>query len=125
MTELVLLALTGAALIAAALLLRKSVLGRRRISPRAAVAMVGAVVALGIVYGYTAVFPARQQLGAPPNGGLMLGPGMLPPGEYPAGSLKIGDPAPPLLAQGWLNGPPPRPGEKQPKLILADLWASW
>jgi|SRR5215831_4283942 len=52
------------------------------------------------------------------------GPGSLPSGNYPAGSLAVGDAAPPIQAQGWLNGPYPTLGT-EPKLTVVDICALW
>jgi len=54
-----------------------------------------------------------------------LNPRQKPPGKYPVGPLVAGDNAPPLEAQGWLNGPCPALGADGPKLIVVDLWALW
>jgi hypothetical protein len=49
----------------------------------------------------------------------------LPPGTYHAAPLAPGEAAPPFEATGWLNGPPPAPGEGGPRLVVVDLWSDW
>src|SRR4051794_24658779 len=36
-----------------------------------------------------------------------------------------GAPLPPIQAVGWLNGPAPKPGEFDGKVLVVDAWASW
>jgi hypothetical protein len=39
--------------------------------------------------------------------------------------LAKGDRMPELKAQGWLNGPPARPGEEGANVLVLDFWAHW
>jgi thiol-disulfide isomerase/thioredoxin len=39
--------------------------------------------------------------------------------------LKAGDTLPPLVAKGWINGPPPAIGANGQKLLVVDVWAHW
>lgn len=43
----------------------------------------------------------------------------------PTPQLKVGDLIPPLVAKGWINGPPPAVGAPGQKLLLIDAWAHW
>jgi thiol-disulfide isomerase/thioredoxin len=40
-------------------------------------------------------------------------------------TLKVGDTLPPLIAKGWVNGPPPVLGAAGQKLLVVDVWAHW
>lgn len=50
-------------------------------------------------------------------------PPYLPPPATPP--LKVGDPLPPLVVEGWVNGPPPAPGAAGVKLLVVDVWGVW
>lgn len=39
--------------------------------------------------------------------------------------LKVGDLLPPLDAEGWVNGEPPRAGAPGARLVVVDAWAPW
>lgn len=39
--------------------------------------------------------------------------------------LGVGAALPPLRAAGWLNGPPPAPGQAGVRLLVVDVWALW
>jgi thiol-disulfide isomerase/thioredoxin len=39
--------------------------------------------------------------------------------------LKPGDALPPLVAAGWVNGPPPAVGAPGQALLVVDVWALW
>ena len=39
--------------------------------------------------------------------------------------LAVGQQAPPIEAQGWLNGQAPAPGSLAGKVIFVEAWASW
>lgn len=41
------------------------------------------------------------------------------------GGRAVGTPLPPLRAAGWLNGPAPKPGEFDGKVLVVDVWATW
>src|SRR5262245_45554913 len=43
----------------------------------------------------------------------------------PSRPLGKGDVFPPLVAEGWVNGPPPSPGAPNMRLLVVDLWADW
>lgn len=43
----------------------------------------------------------------------------------PTPQLKVGDVLPPLVARGWINGPPPAVGAPGQKLLVVDVWAHW
>jgi hypothetical protein len=47
---------------------------------------------------------------------------LLPAGGYPDRPLAVGTPVPPLVAQGWANGPPP-PRAGQVRLVVLDIWS--
>jgi thiol-disulfide isomerase/thioredoxin len=49
----------------------------------------------------------------------------LPPGNYPNEVLAIGEKAPSLEAEKWLNGSPPKFGDPETALFVIDIWASW
>ncbi len=36
-----------------------------------------------------------------------------------------GEPAPEMLAQGWLNGTPPNASDLAGKVVVVDVWAHW
>ena len=40
-------------------------------------------------------------------------------------ALKVGDPLPPLRAEGWVNGPPPAPNSPGVRLLVVDAWGEW
>jgi hypothetical protein len=110
--------LGGAALAVAAVSLRRVSLAQLRVPPWAALGLAAAALGLGIgsvVLLDPALFPPRRvefsERPAPPA--LLVQ--VLPPGAE----------APPLEATGWLNGPPPGPGGKRPRLIVLDIWAHW
>jgi thiol-disulfide isomerase/thioredoxin len=63
--------------------------------------LVGAVLALAVLWGL--LTSHRQQENDP----------------------EIGTPLPPIIAVGWLNGPAPKPGEFDGKVLVIDAWASW
>lgn len=39
--------------------------------------------------------------------------------------LKVGDTAPPIKADGWVNGNPLENGDLEGKVIVVDAWATW
>ncbi len=41
--------------------------------------------------------------------------------EYPS----AGDPMPPIVAEGWINGEGPTPEELAGHVVVLDVWASW
>ena len=117
MTAWVALIGSAAVLLTAALALRRSAIGQRGLSNRAAWSTLAASAGAAVVLGIIAILPPprRQSVAPVPT---------LPPGDYPVGALEIGMPAPPFEAEGWLNGSPPAPGAGG-KVIVADLWALW
>lgn len=48
-----------------------------------------------------------------------------PGNGLPAAGLPVGSPLPRIKAAGWLNGPAPRLGELNGKVLVIDAWASW
>jgi hypothetical protein len=113
--------LGGAALGVAAVALRRSSLARLRVPPRAALALTGAAVGLGV----GCVFLLDPALTPVHRGGPSEGPRPQGPPGSRAKALAPGSEAPPLKAAGWLNGPPPRPASGGPRLIVLDIWAHW
>lgn len=60
--------------------------------------------------------------------GLLLCGCNMPAADGPAGdgaASNVGQPAPPLVADGWLNGPGPNESELQGKVVVVDAWAYW
>ena len=52
----------------------------------------------------------------------------MPSADGPAGGNQpsnVGKPAPPLVAETWLNGPGPSVSELQGKVVVVDAWAYW
>lgn len=45
-------------------------------------------------------------------------------GSLEAG-LDPGDPAPAIVARGWLNGDEPAPDAFEGKVVVVEAWASW
>lgn len=45
-------------------------------------------------------------------------------GPLPAG-LEVSEPAPALVAEGWINGPAPTEETLEGKVVLVEAWASW
>lgn len=43
----------------------------------------------------------------------------------PMGGLTPGETAPPIEAEGWLNGEPPSAAELAGKVVVVDAWAHW
>lgn len=41
------------------------------------------------------------------------------------GAMLIHQPAPPIKAAGWINGPGPTPESLSGKVVVLDAWASW
>jgi thiol-disulfide isomerase/thioredoxin len=39
--------------------------------------------------------------------------------------LAVGAVAPRIEAEGWVNGSPPKPGGREARLVVVDLWADW
>jgi thiol-disulfide isomerase/thioredoxin len=104
-----------------ALVLRKVMRGHWSIKPPLAAVVGATILGTGGLYIFWAVFvpPARTWPVAPP-------PTIaLPQGDYPAGALAVGDMAPQLEVDGWLNNPPQRTGPDGPRLRLIDIWAFW
>ncbi len=42
-----------------------------------------------------------------------------------SGGLAVGNPMPPLEAEGWINGKAPKPDELEGKILVIDAWAYW
>ncbi len=45
--------------------------------------------------------------------------------QQPGGNITVPTPMPPIVAAGWVNGPAPKPGELEGKVLLVEAWASW
>lgn len=115
----------GAVLGAYALLVYRSrwSTGRVKVPPRTAIFTIAptTVVGLALVFG-PVLFPSTQRPSdgdAAPNDPPSLA---APPGESRSALLANGDMAPPLTAQGWVNGAP-QPGDNP--LTVVDIWALW
>jgi len=105
-------------------MLPKRFLGAQPTTPLVVAFVIGtAALGTGLVHLLkNASRPAQQQVESLPLP--LVGPGSLPPGNYPAGSLAVGDTAPLIEAKGWLNGPYPASGA-EPKLTVVDICAIW
>lgn len=78
------------------------------------------VLTFGLMAGGAGCGPAADPA---PEPGPADPPPVPAPQPIPASPpLKVGDVLPPLVAAGWVNGPPPEPGRG---LLLVDLWAHW
>ena len=113
----VLLVLSGILLLLAAVYLRGWALGRQPMSQRLAQALIGAtLLAATALTLMTAFSPWGRQWGIfPPAGGDDAEPATA---GSPAELLAVGQKAPPLMAEGWLNGTPTSPG----RVVVVDIW---
>lgn len=48
-----------------------------------------------------------------------------PLGARPVDGLPVGATAPPLKAQGWVNGTAPTPEDLEGEVYVVDIWATW
>jgi hypothetical protein len=113
--QVLLLMMFGAAAGSAAWILhaRRTPLRSRQITPRNAAAVLGlTMIVCGMLVSWPMWFPPDQ-----PHDDALARP--------PAGRtapLAVGDAAPVLAAQGWING---TPGGTGAQLTLVDIWAMW
>jgi hypothetical protein len=121
-----LLVLAGVVVGGCALLLhtRKSPLGRGVITPRTALVAIGctAVVGLVVVLCPTILSNLGPLIDVAGDQGESTPDGKPAADDVPPRPLAVGEVAPPLSAQGWINGPP-RAGET--RLTVVDIWALW
>ncbi|MDG2385780.1 MAG: hypothetical protein P8N76_29200 [Pirellulaceae bacterium] len=43
----------------------------------------------------------------------------------PDAPLAVGETMPPILPEGWLNGPGPSSADLKNKVVVIDIWAYW
>lgn len=45
--------------------------------------------------------------------------------RLPFEGLAVGEKAPLIVGNGWLNGPGPQPDELKGKVVVVEAWATW
>ncbi len=114
MPGLWMLSVVGLCLLALAVGLRRTRLGRRTVSPRAFAGTAAGALVLALAFG------AVQLLGLD-----WFEKWFARPVVVDDSLLAAGERVPPLEAEGWLNGRPPAAGPNAPRLLLVDVWGKW
>jgi hypothetical protein len=116
-------AILGGVLLAAVGLLRRRPLGRRPLPRRGVAAVLAVALAVGLGYWGSILLGYRWRLVQPPTPPPTTV--LMPVAGKPAEPLAVGTALPPLRAAGWLNGPPPAPGDAGARVLVVDVWAHW